>query len=311
MVVVPLPLAMREPPRAVDDRRVLPLLGGHRLDDRLDRPMHAVVDLGVAELLGDPRDHPDQPGRGPIFFTCCIWSRKSSRVKWPCCSGRWPPRPAAWSSVGLGLLDEREHVAHAEDPVGHAVGVELLEVVELLAGGGEHDRPADHLLHRQGGAAAGVAVDLGEDHAVEAEGLVERLGGGDRVLAGHGVDDEERVVRARRPRRSAAPRPSARRRWQPAGGVDDQDVAAEADGLREALLGHRHRIGRLAEDRHAGLLAEDAELLDRRRALEVGADQQRVAALRRLNQRASLAAVVVLPEPCRPASSTTVGGFEA
>ena len=30
-----------------------------------------------------------------------------------------------------------------------------------------------------------------------------------------------------------------------------------------------------------------------------------------LNQRASLAAAVVLPEPCRPASSTTVGGLEA
>ena len=35
--------------------------------------------------------------------------------------------------LGLGLLDEREHVAHAEDAGGHAVGMELLEGVELLA----------------------------------------------------------------------------------------------------------------------------------------------------------------------------------
>ena len=70
------------------------------------------------------------------------------------------------------------------------------------------------------------------------------------------------------------------------------------------------RIGRLAEDRHVDLAAERAQLLDGGRTLEVGADEQRVAPLL-LNQRASLAELVVLPEPCRPAISTTVGGFDA
>ena len=59
--------------------------------------------------------------------------------------------------------------------LGHAVGVERLELVELLAGTGEEDRLADDFLHRQRGAAARVAVDLGEDHAVEPDRLVERL----------------------------------------------------------------------------------------------------------------------------------------
>ena len=63
----------------------------------------------------------------------------------------------------LGALDQREHVAHAEDPRGHALGVEDLERVELLAGRGEHDRAAGDALHRERGAAAGVAVELGED----------------------------------------------------------------------------------------------------------------------------------------------------
>ena len=70
------------------------------------------------------------------------------------------------------------------------------------------------------------------------------------------------------------------------------------------------RVARLAEDGHVDLLAEHPQLLDGGRPLEVGADEQRVAALL-LNQRASLPAAVVLPEPWRPASSTTVGGFEA
>ena len=60
---------------------------------------------------------------------------------------------------------------------------------------------ADDLLDGQRGAAAGVAVELGQDDAVDLERLVEGLGHGHGVLAGHRVDDEERVVRLRRRRR--------------------------------------------------------------------------------------------------------------
>ena len=63
-----------------------------------------------------------------------------------------------------------------EDPPGQPVGVEQLEVGELLARGGEGDGLADDLLDRQRGATAGVAVELGEDHAVEGERGVEGLG---------------------------------------------------------------------------------------------------------------------------------------
>src|SRR3546814_11539103 len=59
----------------------------------------------------------------------------------------------------LGLLDEGEDVAHAQDPSGEAVGVEQVEVVELLAGGGEGDG-----LDRKSvvsGKSVSVRVDLG------------------------------------------------------------------------------------------------------------------------------------------------------
>jgi hypothetical protein len=51
-------------------------------------------------------------------------------------------------------------------------------------------------LHAERRAAAGVGVELGQDDAVDLEALVERLGGVDRVLPGHRVDDEEDLVRA-------------------------------------------------------------------------------------------------------------------
>ena len=125
----------------------------------------------------------------------------------------------------LGLLDQREDVAHAEDAAGQAVGVEQVEVLELLAGRREGDRAADDLLDRERGAAAGVAVELGEDDAVELEGLVERLGGRDRVLAGHGVDDEERVVGRHGLADAADLVHHLGVDGEAAGGVDDDDVA--------------------------------------------------------------------------------------
>ena len=53
----------------------------------------------------------------------------------------------------------------------------------------------------------------------------------------------------------------------------------ETAGFVQAGAGHGHRIGGFAEDGHAGLLTEDPQLLDGRRALEVGPDQHGVATL--------------------------------
>jgi hypothetical protein len=73
----------------------------------------------------------------------------------------------------LGLFDEREHVAHAQDPGGHAVGVEGLDHVQLFAGAHEFDGLAGGRPDGEGRAAPGVAVQLGQHHAVDAQRLVE------------------------------------------------------------------------------------------------------------------------------------------
>jgi hypothetical protein len=77
-------------------------------------------------------------------------------------------------------------------------------------------------------AAAGVGVELGQDQAVDFELLVERLGGVHRVLAAHGVEDEEYLVRLGGPCHLGAVRPSARRRCchRPAWCRGWSDVAA-------------------------------------------------------------------------------------
>ena len=95
----------------------------------------------------------------------------------------------------LGLLDQGDHVAHAEYTVGDTVGMEDIEGLHLLAGADELDRLVDHGLDREGSTAAGITVHLCEHHSVEVETVVEGLGGLHGVLTGHGVDHEEGLGR--------------------------------------------------------------------------------------------------------------------
>ena len=174
---------------------------------------------------------------------------------------------------------------------------------------------AGDLRDRQRGTTAGVAVELGEHDAGEADAVAERLGGGDRVLADHRVDDEQRLVGLHGVADVGGLPHQLGVDAQPAGGVDDDDVvhggaracsidvaAPTCDRVADAVA----RLG--GEDVDPGLLADDLQLGDRVGSLQVGGDQQRACGPGPCSQRASLPASVVLPEPCRPASMITVGG---
>ena len=95
---------------------------------------------------------------------------------------------------------------------GEAIRVKGLELVELFADAGELDRPLRDLAHRERRAAAGVAVELGEDEAGDAERLVEMRGHADRLLAGRGIGDEQHFLRLEKfPQPLAAPERAPRR----------------------------------------------------------------------------------------------------
>ena len=98
---------------------------------------------------------------------------------------------------------------------------------------------------------------------------------------------------------------------EPTGGVDDHDVAPEPRRFLEAAprATATGSVG-LRVHRHADALAEHAQLLDRGRALQVGADEQRPPTLALRGAWRAWPTAVVFPEPCRPAIITTVGGFD-
>ena len=82
------------------------------------------------------------PCSGPIRRSILYAFRKSSNVNWPAAHALLDLGLLVFLDGRLGALDQRQHVAHAEDARGHPVRVEHLERVELLARRRELDRLA-------------------------------------------------------------------------------------------------------------------------------------------------------------------------
>ena len=192
----------------------------------------------------------------------------------------------------LRLLDQGEDIAHVEDAGRHTIRVEDLEVLQSFAGGGEQDRLAGHGGHGQRGAAAGVAIELGQHHAGEIHALVERLGRLHGILADHRVDDEQNLVRLHGIADVASLLHQLFIHAETACGIDDHRVVKLLLGDLHGVTGHLHRVaGGLAggDDRfaavglhallrcihrNAGTLADHLQLRHRVRTLQIGRDQQ-------------------------------------
>jgi hypothetical protein len=108
---------------------------------------------------------------------------------------RFIMRSACSASMVLRLFDQRHDVAHAEDAAGDAVGLEGFERVHLFAQADEADGLAGDRAHRQGRAAAPVAVHPGQHDAGDADLVVEFRGDVHRVLTGEAVDHQQRFAR--------------------------------------------------------------------------------------------------------------------
>ena len=259
--------------RAVDLGRVGALVGRHREDDRLEPVELALVDLPhPLHRLAHPGHHLHQVAERAHAADLLHLGEEVLERELLLADLPLEVRGLVRVELVLGLLDQRHDVAHAEDAARHPVGVEALELVELLAGRGVDDRLAGHGADRERGAAARVAVELGDHDAVEVGDLGEALGDVDRVLAGHRVDDEQHVVGLGH---LADPGELVHQLLvdvQAAGGVDDQHVAVlAATACSRAQLADLDRVGlaRLGVDVGLGLRAELLELLDRGGPLQV------------------------------------------
>ena len=195
--VVPDPLAIRLRRLPLITWWLRALLRRHRVDDRFDPQQLLVVDLLALLLELLQRAHAGQHAEnllerphladGPQLIAKVL-EREIVEPNLLLELLRVFPRDGLF-----GLLDQREHVAHAEHARHDAVGVKRLEILQPLAAADKRDRHADDRDDRERGAAARVTIHLRQHDAGDADPAVELAGALDRVLPGHRVGDEQQI----------------------------------------------------------------------------------------------------------------------
>lgn len=128
----------------------------------------------------------------------------------------------------------------------------------------------------QRGAAARVAVDLGQHHAGQRQRFVKRLGGIGGVLAGHGVDHEQGFHRLDRRVHLFDLVHHRFVNVQTAGGIDDQYVVEFQLGLLQRAIDDVDRFffDVRREEVDADAFRQRFQLFDRRRAINVRGNHQ-------------------------------------
>src|SRR5262249_2215008 len=268
----------RDPPTAtlVDDVRVLPLLLGHRVD----HPLHALERdfrvFALGDQLGHPRHHADHVLHAHLLDVLEVHAEVIER-ELSLLERLLLLLHLFFGDLRLDLLDlfaEAHQVALSHDPAGHALRPELFDRLQLLADADELDLHSGDGLDRQGRAAASVAVELGQDRAVERQLVVKDLGDVHGFLADHRVDDQVDVIRLNLAVDLVQLVHQLSIDLEPAGGVENDHVEAVLFRVSDGVLADLDRVGCLRIDRDVDLLAEDLELLDGGGALQVGRDEE-------------------------------------
>jgi hypothetical protein len=159
----------------------------------------------------------------------------------------------------LRLLDQGQHIAHAENALRHAIRVEGLEVVEAFADTDKLDGLAENRAQTQRRATASVAIELAEHDTGQRNALVELGRHAQGFLPSHRVEHQqrlawlyeaanglkllhERIVDMRAPSR-----------------IDDDDIAQIRTRLLAPVLNNPRHVLFVSqrEHRHIDLPAED------------------------------------------------------
>ncbi|CAN4031461.1 Stage 0 sporulation A-like protein, partial [Dysosmobacter welbionis] len=182
-------------PAGVQDLGILPLQRGHGEDDGLRVGQGLVIDGGTGHLAAQSTGHHAgdlaQVTHIPQLLELFVVILQRQAVF-----------PELFLQLGglifvvglLGLFDEGQHIAHTQNAGCHPVRMEGLDHIQLLAGTHELDGLAGGGPNRESSAATGVAVQLGQHHAVDAQRLVKGSGGVHRILAGHGIHHQQDLI---------------------------------------------------------------------------------------------------------------------
>ncbi len=127
------------------------------------------------------------------------------------------------------------------------------------------------MLDRQQCSTTSIAIQLGHDHAVQLQGVIECLGTIDRVLARHAVHHQVDLIRMHSIINASQLIHQFLVDSQAAGGVQNHHPDILLFGLLHRRLTQLHRVRSrfVRVDGHSQLLANHVQLVNRCRALQV------------------------------------------
>ena len=214
----------------------------------------------------------------PQLLTCPSWSRKSSSVKVFASSFFWSHRLGlllATTSCAFSMSDRTSPIPRMRDAIrsgwNGSRASSFSPVPRNLIGLPGHRPDREHR------PAAGIAFDLGQDHAGEPDFAVELLGHVHRILPGHRIGDQEDLVwdRAGPDRRQFAHQFVVD--VQAPARIQHDHVEPLHPGTLDAGRADRRRHRRAASrpmHRDIQRRPEADQLFDRRRTPRVGRHQQ-------------------------------------
>ena len=182
--------------------------------------------------------------------------------------------------VALRLFDQGQHIAHPQNTGGHAVGIEWFQLIELFASTHKLDRPARDHTHRKCCTAAGITVELGEDHPIDPQCFIEFFRHIDCILANHRIDYQQDFMRLNGGFDRLQLAHQRLVDMQPPGGIEDHQVVPVVLGVQHCPPRNLNRVI-LPHFKHrdACPLTDHFQRVNRRRTIDVARNKQRAFAL--------------------------------
>ena len=141
-----------------------------------------------------------------------------------------------------GFFDQRNDIAHAENPGRHAVRMKDLQIFHFFADADEFNRASGDFADRKSRSAARIAVQFRQHHAGNAERIVKMLCDRNRLLTERRIRDEQNFRRADRLFEPDKFLHHGSINLQPSGGVDDQIIAITGNRPFDGILRNRADI---------------------------------------------------------------------
>ena len=181
----------------------------------------------------------------------------------------------------LGFFDQRNHIAHAQDSVGHSVWMKNIQGCQFFASGNILDWLADGVANGKCRTTPGISVHFCQNNPVKIQTLIKSSRCVHGILSRHGIHHKERLVRlnAAMNFRNLVHHGLVHR--QSAGGIHQDHRVTFGFSLFDGLRGDEDWVLLIGfgVNRHPDLFTQDFELVHSGRAVNIAGDHQDLLAL--------------------------------